>query len=111
MVFAILTVAPLISESLLGNTRVIVAILQKCLGTFFEITSTISLTLVFREFIFDFDFRCVSRKFTAYLCLHLSKERLLMQFTLSEVLGRTIRFLTTVHVVLEEYNNYMSNNK
>ena len=33
LVFAILTIAPLISESLLGNTRVI-AILQKCLGTF-----------------------------------------------------------------------------
>ena len=34
LVFAILTIAPLISESLLGNTRVTMAILQKCLSTF-----------------------------------------------------------------------------
>ena len=31
---SILTIAPLTSEFLLGNTRVIMAILRKCLGTF-----------------------------------------------------------------------------
>ena len=35
-VFAILTIAPAISESLLGNTPVTMAILQKCLGTFYH---------------------------------------------------------------------------
>ena len=34
LIFAILTIAPLISKSLPGNTRVTMAILQKCLGTF-----------------------------------------------------------------------------
>ena len=34
LVFAILTVAPLVSESLLGNTPLTMAILQKCMGTF-----------------------------------------------------------------------------
>ena len=33
LVFAIITIAPFISESLLGNTRVTMAIFQKCLGT------------------------------------------------------------------------------
>ena len=35
-VFAILTIAPAISESLLGNNPVTMAILQKCLGTFYH---------------------------------------------------------------------------
>ena len=74
LVFAILTDGPIISESLLGNTRVTMTILQKCLCTFSWKTSTISLTLTFREFIFNFDVRCVSRKFTTYSCLHLSKN-------------------------------------
>ena len=34
LVFSILTIAPIISESLLGNTRVTMEILQKRLGTF-----------------------------------------------------------------------------
>ena len=34
LVFAILAIAPLISESLLGDTHITMAILQKCLGTF-----------------------------------------------------------------------------
>ena len=34
LVFVILTIAPLILESLLGNTRVTFAITQKCQGTF-----------------------------------------------------------------------------
>ena len=34
LVFVILTIAPLISKYLLGNTRVTMAILQKCLGSF-----------------------------------------------------------------------------
>ena len=34
LVFAILTIAPFISESLLGNTPITMVILQKCLGTF-----------------------------------------------------------------------------
>ena len=80
-------------------------------GHLFIKTSTISLTLIFREFIFNFDVCCVSRKFTTYSCLHLSKKLLLMRFILSVVLERTVTFLTTVDVVLEEYNNYLPNNK
>ena len=34
LVFAILTISPFIAESLLGNNRVAMTILQKCLGTF-----------------------------------------------------------------------------
>ena len=34
-----------------------------------------------------------------------------MQFILPVVPERTVRFLTTVDVVLEEYNNYLQNNK
>ena len=34
LVFLILNIAPFISESLLGNTPVTMAIFQKCLGTF-----------------------------------------------------------------------------
>ena len=44
-------------------------------------------------------------------CPYLSKKWLLMWFILSVVLKRTVRFLTTVNVVLEEYNNGLSNNK
>ena len=36
-----------------------------------------------------------------YSCLHLSQKWLLMRFILSVVLERTVRFLTTVDVVLE----------
>ena len=61
---SILTIAHLISESLLGNTPITMAILQRFLGTISSYTSTILLTLIFWEFIFDFDVRCVSRKFT-----------------------------------------------
>ena len=71
-VFTILTIGPAFSESLLGNTPVTMAILQKCLGTFSSQTSTKSLTLIFGDFIFNFDVRCVSRKFTTYVYLHLS---------------------------------------
>ena len=63
LVFAILTIAPLISGSLLGNTSITMEILRKCLGTFSEKTSTISLALIFRESIFNFDVPCVSHKF------------------------------------------------
>ena len=69
LVFAILTIAPLISESLLGNIGVTMKIFQKCLGTYSEKTSTASLTLTFREFIFNFDIRFVSRKFTLHICV------------------------------------------
>ena len=74
-------------------------------------TSTVSLTLTFRKFIFDFDVRCVSRKFTAYSCLHLSKKRLLIRFILAVVLKRTVGFITTVDLVLEEYINCLPNSK
>ena len=63
LVFAILTITPLISESLLGNTRVTMEIFQKCLGTFSLKTSTISVILIIRETIFNFDILCVSREF------------------------------------------------
>ena len=36
---------------------------------------------------------------------------ILMRFILSVVLERTVRFPTTVHVVLEEFNNCLSNKK
>ena len=73
------------------STRVTMGILHKCLDTFSEKTSTISLTLIFKEFIFNFDVCCVSRKFSAW---------------------RTVRFLTIViDVVLEQYDNCLSINK
>ena len=89
LVFAILTIPPLISKSLLGNTPVTIAILQKCLGTFSSYTSTVSLTLIFGEFIFNFDVCCISRKFTSCSCFHLSQK------LLSVVLETTVRFATT----------------
>ena len=107
LIFAILTITPLISESLLGNTRVTMAILQKCLGIFSSKTSTISLTLIFRESVFNFDVRCVSRKFMSPPI----QKWLLMRFILSVVLEKTVRFLTAVYAVLEEYNNCLPNNK
>ena len=59
-----------------------------------------------------FDVRCVSRKFTTNLCLHLvSRKWLLMRFILSVMLERMVRFLTTVYVVLHEYSNCLPNNK
>ena len=64
--FAILTIAPLISESPLGNSRVTMEILQKCMDNFSYKNSTISLTLIFREFVFNFDVCYVSRKFTTW---------------------------------------------
>ena len=90
LVFVILTIAPLISESLL-NTRV---------------TMEISLTLIFRESVFDFDICSVSRKFTPPVQKMITDEVIL-----SVVLERTVRLLTTVDVVLEEYNNYLPNIK
>ena len=72
LVFAIFTIAPLISESLLGNTLVTMETFKKCLGTISSKTSTISLTLFFWEFAFSFNVRCVSRKFAT--CLHLSQK-------------------------------------
>ena len=44
-------------------------------------------------------------------CLQQSKKWLLMRFILSGVVERTVRFLTTVDVVLGKYNNCMPNNK
>ena len=40
LAFLILTIAPFLSEALLGNTPVTTEILQKCLGTFSSLTST-----------------------------------------------------------------------
>ena len=108
--FAILTTFHLISESLLGNTHFTMAILQKCC-TVSSKTSTILFALFFLEFIFSFNASCVSRKFTSYSCLHPSRKWLLMRFILSVVFDRTVRFLTTDDVVVEEYNNCPTNNK
>ena len=44
-------------------------------------------------------------------CFHVSKKWLLMRFILSVVLERTVRLLTTVDVVLEEYINCLPNSK
>ena len=60
---------------------------------------------------FNFDVCCVSRKFTTHSCLHLSQKLLLARFILLVVLERMVRFLTTVNVVLEEYDNCLPNNK
>ena len=60
---------------------------------------------------FNFDDCCVSRKFTTYSCPHLSQKLLLARFILLVVLERMVRFLTTVKVVLEEYDNCLPNNK
>ena len=38
-------------------------------------------------------------------------KMIMMRFILSVVLEKTVRFLTTVDVVLEEYNNCLPNNK
>ena len=61
LVFPILTITPLISESLLGNTHVTMEIFQKSLGTFSLKTSTIAIMLVFME-TFNFDVHCLSCK-------------------------------------------------
>ena len=37
-------------------------------------------------------------------------QKMITDAVLSVVLERTVRFLTTVDVVLEEYNNYLLNN-
>ena len=64
LVFVILTNAPLISEPLLDSILVTMAILQRCLGATSSYTTTVSLTLLLWEFIFNFDVCSVSRKFT-----------------------------------------------
>ena len=61
LVFAIFTIACLISESLLGKTLITMSILKKCLATFSPYNSVMSLTLIFEEFIFNFDLRCALR--------------------------------------------------
>ena len=48
----------------ISNTPITMEILQNCLSTILSGTGTISLTLTFWEFIFNFDVRCVSQKFT-----------------------------------------------
>ena len=53
----------------------------------------------------------VNLLYSTYSYPHLSKKGLLMQFILSVVLERTVRFLATVDFVLEEYNNCLPNNK
>ena len=69
--------------------------------------------LTFGEFAFNVDVCCISRKFAIHI--HVStypkNDWVLMRFILSVVLERTVRFLTTVHVVLEEFNNCLSNKK
>ena len=106
-VFSILTIAPLISESPLGNTSVTMTILQKCLGTFSSKTSTILLTLIFREF----DTSSRLNLSQQWLDSWLSQKWLLMWFILSVVLERMVRFLSTVDAMLEEYNKCLPNNK
>ena len=93
LVFAILTIAPLISESLPSNTPVN-SNSPKVSGYLFL-------------FIFSFDVCCVSRKFTTYSCFNLSPKWLLLRFILSVVLDRTVRFAATVDAVLEDYNSYL----
>ena len=60
-----------VSEPLLGNTPVTMAILQKCLWTpFHHKLAQYNLW----EFIFIFDARCISRKFTTNSYLYLFQK-------------------------------------
>ena len=109
-VFVIFTIASLISESLLGKTLLLWQC-SKSIWVPFHHKLAPLLTLIFEKFIFNFNLRCFPHKFSIYSCLHLSQKRLLMRFILSAVLQRTVRFLTTVHVVLGEYINCLPYNK
>ena len=71
LVFLILNIAPFILESLLSNIPVTIAIFQKVPGHLFVINEH---NIIFLEFIFNFDVRSVSRKFTIYSCLHLCQK-------------------------------------
>ena len=92
MVFPILAIATLISESLLGNTPV-------------NGNSPKVVWVPFPLFIFGFDVCSVSSKFTTCSCLHLSQKWLLRRFILSAAIERTVRFAATVDAVLEDYNS------
>ena len=75
LVFVIFIIAPVVSESLLGNTRITYCNPPKVFGHLFIKSSTILLTLLLREFIFNFDVCCISCKLHGtYSCLHLSKK-------------------------------------
>ena len=60
---------------------------------------------------FNFDVRCVSRKFTTYPRSPPIQKMITDVVYLSERLAGTVRFLTTVDVMLEEYNSCLPNNK
>ena len=56
---------------------------------------------------FNFDVRCVSRKF---ISPPIQKMIIDAVYFISSA-WENVRFLTTVDVMLEEYNNYLPNNK
>ena len=87
------------------------AILQNYQGTFSSWTSTILLVLIFDEFILYLILMfIVSHVNLLYINVSTYLQKwLLMRFILSAVLEQIVRFLTTVHFVLGEYNNYLSN--
>ena len=91
-------IAPLVSESLLGNDPVN--------GNSPKVSG-----YLFVFFLFSFDVHCDSLKFTTYIYLHQSPKWLVMRFILSVMLGRTVRFAATVDVVLEDYNSCLQSNK
>ena len=74
------------------------AILQKCRGTISSKTSAISLTLIFWEFILNFQVRCVSLKFTT----------LFMSPAIPNMITGVVYLI--INVVLEEYSNSLPNN-
>ena len=85
LAYVILTITPFCVRTSMAITM---AIFQKYLALFHHKLAQHN----FWKFIFNFDARCVSRKFTTNSCL---------QFMLSVVLERTVRFLITAGAVLE----------
>ena len=93
LVFTILAIAPLISESLQVNGNS-----PKVSGYLF----------IFLHLVFMF---VVSHVNLLHIHASTCPKILLMRFILSVVLERIVRFAATVDVVLEDYNSCLQNNK
>ena len=117
LLFATITIAPLISESLLRNSAVTMAILQKCLATFSSKTRAISLTFTLGKYIFNFDACCVSRKFATYLYLNIDQVLVFLKFlfvsfyTLSQWHIMDFINQTGYSLIIYQYNNFILTNK
>ena len=98
LVFAVHTIARLISEFLLGNTPVN-GNSPKASGYLYLFLYLVLIFVVSHVYV---------------LHIHVStipKMILLMRFILSVVLERTVRFVVTLDVVLEDNNSCLPNNK